>query len=225
MRSQEQLSQVTCLASIGFKGCSVVFGNSASYPAIPEAKGTPTVPLCPPLHLPPPPPHTHTHCLQLLRRLLQRDRGSASKCHLAENRDSKRFGRPQTHPQAQQIARGNLSLSTGFPQGLANRENRENDFGEGKVRELSGNNFYSKKSGKSQGILGPKSLIYNYFIKQNMAVAFIQNMLKVFVRPIARCSFLKLRTRWTWWSILSWNWCIFMPPNDIFMKVDFSDSW
>ncbi len=57
-------------------------------------------------------------------------------------------------------------LHTGFPQGLENRENRENKSGQGKVREMSGNNFYIEMSGKSQGIFWPKSLIH-YFIKQN----------------------------------------------------------
>ena len=45
---------------------------------------------------------------------------------------------------------GNL---TGFPQGLENRENREKNNGQGKVREKSGNFILGQKSGKSQGIL------------------------------------------------------------------------
>ena len=42
---------------------------------------------------------------------------------------------------------------TGFPQGLENRENREKNNGQGKVREKSGNFILGQKSGKSQGIL------------------------------------------------------------------------
>ena len=41
----------------------------------------------------------------------------------------------------------------GFPQGLENRENREKNNGQGKVREKSGNFILGQKSGKSQGIL------------------------------------------------------------------------
>ena len=42
---------------------------------------------------------------------------------------------------------------SGFPQGLENRENREKNNGQGKVREKSGNFILGQKSGKSQGIL------------------------------------------------------------------------
>ena len=41
----------------------------------------------------------------------------------------------------------------GFPQGLENRENREKNNGQGKVREKSGNFILGKSPGKSQGIL------------------------------------------------------------------------
>ena len=44
-------------------------------------------------------------------------------------------------------------LYAGFPQGLENRENREKNNGQGKVREKSGNFILGQKSGKSQGIL------------------------------------------------------------------------
>ena len=44
-------------------------------------------------------------------------------------------------------------LHSGFPQGLENRENREKNNGQGKVREKSGNFILGQKSGKSQGIL------------------------------------------------------------------------
>ena len=44
-------------------------------------------------------------------------------------------------------------ILTGFPQGLENRENREKNNGQGKVREKSGNFILGQKSGKSQGIL------------------------------------------------------------------------
>ena len=43
-------------------------------------------------------------------------------------------------------------VRTGFPQGLENRENREKNNGQGKVREKSGNFILGQKSGKSQGI-------------------------------------------------------------------------
>ena len=46
-----------------------------------------------------------------------------------------------------------VSIMAGFPQGLENRENREKNNGQGKVREKSGNFILGQKSGKSQGIL------------------------------------------------------------------------
>ena len=51
------------------------------------------------------------------------------------------------------FAEANRRASPGFPQGLENRENREKNNGQGKVREKSGNFILGQKSGKSQGIL------------------------------------------------------------------------